>query len=82
MSYGLPCLVSDIDANLEAVGKLAYSFKSQNIESLEIKLQEILNIEKEELKNTGIKLKKRVKENYESLAVAQETLNLYKNLVN
>ncbi len=82
MSYGLPCLISDIEANLEASGNLAYSFKSQDIKSLENKLKEVLHTESHELKNTGEKLKKRVKENYESLAVAQETLNLYKNLVN
>ncbi len=82
MSYGLPCLVSDIEANLEASANLTYSFKSQDAESLKNKLQEIINIDETELKNTGEKLKNRVKENYEALAVAQETLNLYKNLIN
>ncbi len=79
MSYSLPCLVSDIEANIEASGNLAYNFKSEDIKSLENKLKEILHIEKNELRSIGEKLKNRVKENYESLAVAKETLNLYKN---
>ena len=81
MSYSLPCLVSDIEANMSASANLAYSFKSQNISSLEHKLKEILNTDNEKLKNLGEKLKNRVKENYESLAIAKETLKLYKSLL-
>ncbi len=81
MSYSLPCLVSDIEANLQTTNNLSYSFKSQNINSLEHKLKEILNTDKEKLKNMGEKLKNSVKENYESLAIAKETLNLYRSLL-
>ncbi len=80
MSYGLPCLVSDIEANVEASANLAYQFKSQDEKSLGEVLNRIFNTDKSELKDRGDKLKTRVEKNYESLAVAKETLNLYKNL--
>lgn len=80
MSYGLPCLVSDIKANLEATNNLSYKFKSQDIKSLEENLNKVLKTEKSELEVMGEKLKNRVKENYESLAIAKETLKLYKSL--
>jgi glycosyltransferase involved in cell wall biosynthesis len=82
MSHGLPCLVSNIEANLEVSANLAYSFKSQDSKSLEDELNKLLMIDKVELKNSGEKLKERIAENYQSLEIAKETLNLYKSLLN
>ena len=42
MSAGLPCVVSDIEANMEAVEQTGLSFQSKDVAGLQAKLQEIL----------------------------------------
>jgi glycosyltransferase involved in cell wall biosynthesis len=43
MSYSLPCLVSNIPANLEAVGNEGMSFASGSVEDLKNKMEDILS---------------------------------------
>ncbi len=82
MSYGLPCFVSDITANLEIGQDKVFTFKSENVTDLQTKLQAVLAHEEIELKKLGEAGKKRVKEKYDHQAVAQATLNLYQKLLN
>ena len=42
MSYGCICLVSDIEENVQVLGKYGFTFKKGNIENLKIKLNEIM----------------------------------------
>lgn len=43
MSYGLPCLVSDIPENIEAIGNCGITFKSKDIHDLSEKLSLLLD---------------------------------------
>lgn len=43
MAYGQCCLVSDIQENLDVIDEYAISFKSQNIEDLKQKLENLIN---------------------------------------
>jgi len=44
MSYGCPCLVSDIPENTEVVEDYALTFKKSNVDDLKEKLEYLLNI--------------------------------------
>lgn len=81
MSYGLPCLVSDIEANVSIDRENLCSFKNKDENDLQIKLNDVLNRDERSLKEKGSKLKQKIKENYESLEVTNQTLDLYKKVL-
>lgn len=80
MSYGLPCVVSDIEANLEAAGGNALVFENKNSEDLKNKLSEL--IEKPEMATElGMKIQERANTEYDWDTIAQNTEMLYNNLI-
>ena len=80
MSYGLPCVVSDIPANLEAVAGQTLIFENKNIEDLKNKMSEIDN--NPDLANEiGQKLRERANTEYNWDIITDNTKKLYENLV-
>lgn len=82
MSYGLPCLASDISANKEALGGLGFSFENKNVDSLYQKLNEILSMDKDKLKESGRLLKERTIREYNWPKIVDDTLEVYDRLLN
>lgn len=81
MSYGLPCLASDIPANLEAMNNLGLIFKDKDVDDLRDKLEYACQ-NKEELKKQGLALQKRTQEEYNWNKIADSVLDIYRNLLN
>lgn len=80
MSYGLPCIVSDIPANLEAVAGQALIFENKNIKDLEDKMLKILS-NPDLKKEIGQKLRERADSEYNWDIIAENTRKLYENLI-
>jgi glycosyltransferase involved in cell wall biosynthesis len=80
MSYGLPCLVSDIPSNLEATNGLSLSFKNKDVDDLGRKLQYACN-HSEKLKSQGLDLQKRTRQEYNWNKIVDDTLAVYKSLL-
>ena len=76
MSYARPCLVSDIEPNLEALGNAGVSFKSGSAEDLQVKLQDMLD-HPENLAAIGIAAQARVIKEYNADNIVKQTLDLY-----
>jgi glycosyltransferase involved in cell wall biosynthesis len=81
MSYGLPCLASNIPANNEALGGLGFSFENKNIDSLHQWLDKILAMDKDSLKESGRLLKARTLKEYSWSKIVDDTLTVYENLI-
>lgn len=62
MSYGCPCLVSDIPENSEVIGKVGYTFLRGNTNDLRLKLTDIL--QDESLKDIGMNARELVLKKY------------------
>lgn len=77
MGYGLPCIVSDISANLEAIGSAGLSFENKNVESLKVELSKLINT-KELMIELGDRAQRRIATRYSWSAIAQKTLDAYK----
>lgn len=77
MGYGLPCIVSDISANLEAIGDAGLSFENKNVESLKTELSKLINT-KELMADFGTRATRRIATRYSWPAIAQKTLDAYK----
>ncbi|MCX6798372.1 MAG: glycosyltransferase family 4 protein [Candidatus Falkowbacteria bacterium] len=81
MSYGLTCLVSDIEANKEAIADTGLSFKNKDYNDLKNKLIELLD--KPELaRDLGVKAFARAQKDYDWDDINQQTISIYKNLLN
>ena len=80
MAYARPCLVSDIEPNLEALGDTGVSFKSGDYLDLKAKLQDMLN-HQSDLAALGAKALVRVKTEYDADNIAQQTINLYQEVL-
>jgi glycosyltransferase involved in cell wall biosynthesis len=80
MSYGLPCLASDIPANKEALEDNGYFFQNASVDDLKEKLEKILSLDESELKEKGEKAKNRVRQEYDWQGISQKILRLYKDL--
>ncbi len=78
MAYGLPSLVSDINANKEAAQDTAFYFKTKNVGDLENKLKEVLQNETE-LKDKAEMAKKRAETIYNWNKISQDTLEVYEH---
>ena len=79
MSYGCNCLVSDIDENLQVIGKLGTHFKKSDQNDLRKKLQLMLEVQEDD------DIKKRrsdyILNNYGWDKVVDETQKVYKNAI-
>ena len=80
MSYALPCLVSDIPSNKEALNGFGYTFKNQDIEDLYNKLSDLLLMDSKDLKTMGQSLKERTRKEYNWDLIVDETIGLYNQL--
>lgn len=80
MGYGLPCVVSSIPANVEAIGDAGLSFENKNVESLKMELSRLINT-KELMTDLGHRAKQRIATQYSWEAIARKTLNAYKEEV-
>lgn len=76
MAYARPCLVSDIEPNLEALADTGVSFKSGDYQDLKNKLEGMLN-NPERLAQMGSSALERVKTEYDADKIAKQTLDLY-----
>ncbi len=81
MNYGLPAIVSDIPANMEAVrGDAGISFKSEDVEDLKRQLAYYMN-RLEEAAIIGRVARERAEERYSWDAIALQTEEVYQELV-
>lgn len=80
MSYSLPCLISDIPENVEALGDTGFTFENKNVDDLVIKLQALLNT-METTFRASQKAFKRVSSIYNWNKVVDLTERVYKELV-
>jgi glycosyltransferase involved in cell wall biosynthesis len=80
MSYGQACLVSDIEANKEALADTGYIFEDKNVSDLRSKLEYIL-ANPDQLKIAGAKALARVKKEYNWNDIADQVLGVYKSVI-
>lgn len=79
MSYGLPCVVSDISANVEAIGDAGVSFENKNIPDLKRKLSAVINSEVE-MANLSRLARERAEKEYDWMAITKRVSALYETL--
>lgn len=79
MSYARPCLVSNIEPNLEALGKTGVSFRTNDCEDLQAKLEFMLT--SNDLSNLGALALARVKSEYDADTIAKQTISLYQEVL-
>lgn len=80
LGYGLPCVVSDIPANLEAVAECGVSFSSKNILDLKQKLSSLIN-RPDTMRLLGKMAEERAQAEYDWRAIAKRTLSVYETLL-
>lgn len=80
MSYARPCLVSDIEPNLEALAETGVAFKNGDYLDLQVKLQNMLD-NPESLLAMGAAALERVKTEYDADNIAKQTANLYQEIL-
>ncbi len=80
MSFGLPCLVSNIPSNLEALNNLGFNFENKNIPDLKDKLEHALN-NSELIKQEGLKLKERTLREYSWPSIVDQIIGVYRRLI-
>ena len=80
MSYGNICLVSDIDANKEALGECGIYFKAGNLEDLKGKLQDIClhSASYESYKSMAVE---RIKNTFEWHIISDKIISYYEAVV-
>ncbi|HVV47111.1 MAG TPA: glycosyltransferase family 4 protein [Bryobacteraceae bacterium] len=80
MSYGLPCVASDIPENLEAVGDAALRFRSKSIEDLRIVLDDTLH-DPVLVKELAVQARRRVESRFTWDLVTDQLEDLYSRLL-
>lgn len=80
LGYGLPCVVSDIAANLEAIGDCGVSFVSKNIIDLKQKLSSLIN-RPDTMRVLGRLAQERAQSEYDWHTIAKRTLTAYEELI-
>lgn len=80
LGYGLPCVVSDIPANLEAIGECGIAFESKNIPDLKQKLSSLIN-RPDTMSLLGRAAQERAQSEYDWQAIAKRTLAVYEDLL-
>lgn len=76
MGHGLPCVVSNIPANLEAIGDTGLNFENKNIEDLKSELSRLINT-KELMADLGMRAQERIARHYSWEAIAGKTIDAY-----
>jgi len=76
MGHGLPCLVSNIPANLEAIGDGGLDFENKNVEDLKSELSRLINT-KELMQGLGTRAQERIARYYSWEAIARKTIDAY-----
>jgi glycosyltransferase involved in cell wall biosynthesis len=81
MSYGNCCLVSDIPANMEAIGDAGFQFANKNVDDLTNRLRWLLEHPDEvEAMNAGAI--ERISQHYSWQSISEQIEKLYFNLLN
>ncbi len=80
MGYGLPVLVSDIDENLEVVGKTGMSFGNKDIDDLKQKIAYLLN-RPEEGERLGRMAKEKIMNEFSWDIITKKTLKAYSDVI-
>ncbi len=80
LGYGLPCVVSDIAANLEAIEDCGVSFASKNIVDLKQKLSSLIN-RPDTMRVLGRMAEERAQSEYDWHAIAKRTVAAYEDLI-
>ncbi|MFZ1720454.1 MAG: glycosyltransferase family 4 protein [Candidatus Moraniibacteriota bacterium] len=76
MGYGLPCVVSSIPANMEAIGDAGLAFENKSVESLKMELSKLINT-KELMIDLGNRAEHRIATQYSWSAIAEKTVDAY-----
>jgi len=80
MSYGLPCLASDIPANLEALGDTGLTFRNKDVNSLAERMNYLL-ANPELLSVKGDLAKERIAQEFAWVDISQKVESVYKKLL-
>lgn len=80
MGYGVPILVSDIVENTDVVRDMGYVFKTNDVEDLKTKLDEILN-SNPDFSDKIARAKTEIEEKYNWEKITQKTLRLYNDQI-
>lgn len=80
MGWGLPCLVSDIPQNLEAIQGTGLSFKVNDIDDLADKLQYLID-HPEEATNLGALAKTRAATEYNWEEISNRVIDVYRKAI-
>lgn len=81
MSYGNCCLVSDIPANMEAIGDAGFHFANKNIDDLTGRLRWLLE-HPEEVEAVNAGAMERIRQNYSWQSICEQIENLYLSILN
>jgi glycosyltransferase involved in cell wall biosynthesis len=80
MARRVPVLVSNIDANLEAIGEAGFKFANKDVADLTEKLRFLL-IEEELVKTRGEAGRLRIEKNFNWETIAKEVVKIYEHPV-
>ena len=81
MSYGKCCLVSDIPANLEAIGDTGFHFVNKNIDDLTGRLRWLLE-NPVEVEAVSFSAKERIRQHYSWESISEQIEKLYLSVLN
>ena len=81
MSYGNCCLVSDIQANLEAIGDAGFHFANKNEDDLADKLHWLLE-HHEQVEAINVGAKERIRQHYSWKSICEQIEKLYLSILN
>ena len=81
MSYGNCCLVSDIQANLEAIGDAGFHFANKNEDDLADRLHWLLE-HHEEVEAINVGAKERIRQHYSWKSISEQIEKLYLSILN
>jgi glycosyltransferase involved in cell wall biosynthesis len=81
MSYGNCCLVSDIPANLEAIGDAGFHFSNRNVNDLADHLRWLLE-HSEEVASVNVGAKERIRQHYSWQSISEQIEKLYLSILN
>jgi len=81
MSYGNCCLVSDIPANLEAIGDAGFQFANKNVDDLADRLRWLIK-HRDEVEAVNAGAKERIRQHYSWQSICEQIEKLYLSILN
>lgn len=81
MSYGNCCLVSDIPANLEAIGDAGFHFADKNVDDLAARLRWLIN-NPAEVQTVNAGARERIRQYYSWESISEQIEKLYLGILN